>query len=299
MMKQSFFPQVYQEDGVAETYLKSWEDFHNVVKKLLHQPGYVFRGQRDSNWLLEPSLTRLVQKRSRWKAHEEKYLDTFRQALRGRIEDAILFSLKEPELLAIGQHFGLATPLLDWTTSPYVAMFFAFEQPDGNPQSHYRTVVALHEGFAAGVSDTTESGGIEFIRPTSGFNKRLVHQGGLFTRIPLFVDIQAWVEEHFENVDAAILIKVHIPSGNRLECLRALNRMNINHVSLFPDIDGSSRFCNLKIEIKDYCAAKRAFHPQVASRRPNASVRDSKLPHACLLMSVGSWWHHSSPRPLH
>jgi hypothetical protein len=250
-MNRSYFPEVDTESGFAETYLKSWKQFHIVVQKLLRHPSYIFRGQRDANWLLEPSLTRLLGRVSKWKRHRDSYMSRFRLALRGRLDDQLLGTLSDDEILAIGQHFGLATPLLDWSRSPYVALFFAFEAASQNPRG-YRSIYALHEQFVRGATDEAKTKAIHFIVPTSGFNKRLVNQAGLFTKSPPFMDIQTWVETFFPGVDDAILIKVNIPSMGRHDCLRALNRMNINHSSLFPDIDGAARYCNMEVEISDY-----------------------------------------------
>ena len=250
-MTHLYFPAVHQEDGFAETYLRSWEDFHDIVRRLLRDPDYIFRGQQDSRWLLESRLTRLVQGNKKWQRSAAEYLPSFRAALRGRLDDHLLASLSEDELLAIGQHFGMATPLLDWTASPYVALFFAFESPS-DARGCPRAVWALHEAFVRAVSKETRKNAVHFVKPASGFNKRLVNQAGLFTKSPMFVDIQSWVQKYFENTDDAILIKVNIPSKGRLDCLRALNRMNINAASLFPDIDGAAHYCNMKIEIPNY-----------------------------------------------
>ena len=59
-----------------------------------------------------------------------------------------------------------------------------------------------------------------------------------------------WVAKEFAGSSAAVLLKIEIPDQDRLTCLRTLERMNINHLSLFPDLSGASRYTNLKLELK-------------------------------------------------
>src|ERR1017187_4623464 len=54
----------------------------------------------------------------------------------------------------------------------------------------------------------------------------------------------------FEDSSSEVLLRIEIPDTDRLPCLRALNRMNINHLSLFPDLTGASRATNLKLELQ-------------------------------------------------
>ena len=53
-------------------------------------------------------------------------------------------------------------------------------------------------------------------------------------------------------VEDDILIRITIPNKDRIDCLRSLNRMNINHLTLFPDLYGASRFCNHHAATKNY-----------------------------------------------
>lgn len=106
-------------------------------------------------------------------------------------------------------------------------------------------------GMAMGDSPVTPD--IEFIRPLSDENQRLVNQGGLFSRGPTQKALEAWLKDtHSERDEGYILIKILIPNSEREVCLKALNRMNINHLTLFPDISGASRFCNLFSEVESY-----------------------------------------------
>lgn len=94
---------------------------------------------------------------------------------------------------------------------------------------------------------------IVVVRPRSDENQRLLSQGGLFTRAPLQISIDEWVKTHFtENHGTFVLVKFLIPNKDREIALRMLNRMNINHATLFPDLYGASRYCNTVLQIASY-----------------------------------------------
>lgn len=80
-----------------------------------------------------------------------------------------------------------------------------------------------------------------------------MNQGGLFTRTPDGVDIRRWVRDNFtEDDNEVVLLKIVLPDEDREYILRSLNRMNINHQSLFPDLYGATGFVNMRLEIQNY-----------------------------------------------
>ena len=126
-MTRFFAPSVCEEAAPAE----SMDDFRGWVNDLSGKWG--FRGQRESRWTLQTSLDREVTV-----AHDTGHYPLHR---RGE-EDDLLFRFQQqvqhyvahlPSVedragwLALMQHYGVPTRLLDWTQSPYVALYFAVE----------------------------------------------------------------------------------------------------------------------------------------------------------------------------
>lgn len=226
---------------------------------------YIWRGQRRSDWSISSSFDRLLQKLNFLGAGPNvldtisaEHLESFAYAARGRRGlNPRKLDLKADanEWWALGQHFGLATPLVDWTRSPFAAAYFAFEDV-GSEQTKHRVVYGLDRlavervSEALGESPVEGRGSVmEFVEPMSDENQRLVSQSGLFTKGPIALPVEQWVSRAFEGSAAPVLLRIMIPDVDRLGCLRALNRMNINHLSLFPDLAGASRSTNLKLEL--------------------------------------------------
>jgi hypothetical protein len=248
-------------DGVIEVELASWKYFHDFVRQeLLEYPQYVWRGQRDAAWELESSFDRTLtpkQVRTR-RAIATRHLAKFKLATRGRRGATPSKITDDNEWWALGQHDGLATPLLDWTESPFVALYFAHEKPL-RPASGQRAVWALgsvaakNKEIREGHLGSTRPPLLEFVRPQLDESARLVSQAGLFTRAPFGQTVDGWVRDHFSGkTRGAALIKISIPELGRTECLRTLNKMNINHLSLFPDVYGAAQHCNTALRIDKY-----------------------------------------------
>jgi hypothetical protein len=94
---------------------------------------------------------------------------------------------------------------------------------------------------------------MEFFTPQSDENPRLINQAGLFSRAPDRMTIEEWVKQSFlKEEKRSVAVKIMIPDDCRRAALRSLNRMNINHLTLFPDLYGAAAFCNMSVEIDGY-----------------------------------------------
>jgi hypothetical protein len=251
-------------NGIWEIEFSSWKYFHDYVRQqMLDYSHYVWRGQRDADWKLESSLDRILKSKlpNLRNSLAQKHLDSFKLAVRGRRGANPSPIVDENEWWALGQHHGLATPLLDWTESAFVALYFAFEKA-AKPQSGRRAVWALTGGQknneeiikqhqAAGNKGKAPI--LEFIRPHQNDNARLVSQAGLFTRAPLGQTTDGWIAHNNQGqIHQGHLLKLTFPDTNRTECLRTLTKMNINHITLFPDLYGAGQHCNKALQIDKY-----------------------------------------------
>jgi len=145
-------------DGVMTYALSSWSSFFGFLETVVFhssiksQRSYIWRGQRRSDWSISSSLDRLLQKLDFLAAGppvldnlSAEHLKSFAYAARGRRGlNPRKLDLEEDadEWWALGQHFGLATPLVDWTRSPFAAAYFAFEEVGSEPTRH-RVVYGL------------------------------------------------------------------------------------------------------------------------------------------------------------
>lgn len=244
------------EDGICTVDFKSWDEFYHFYYNHMNLfKGFIWRGQKNADWKLEPTLDRILKDRGLDIEKESKrHFNNFIYAARGRRNNTSSMLNNEDEWWALGQHNGLITPLLDWTTSPFVAAFFSFKKPSEEKELR-RGIFALHQQSFEKKSKELKEKGIRFIKPFSDENARLVNQSGLFTKAPPGIDIETWTRDNFKGVNQDIkLLKGTLPNSEREVCLKILNRMNINYLTLFPDIFGASRYCNMIIKIENYCS---------------------------------------------
>ena len=117
---------------LVEVTLKRWADIHRLVSNM---PGYVFRGQANAQWTMATSLERCLSRyqpavnipenKEHWTLHEFKSKSHLYSSHRPDEYDNV-------EWLAVMQHYGCPTRLLDFSYSAYVAAYFAVVESDSD-----------------------------------------------------------------------------------------------------------------------------------------------------------------------
>ena len=258
--------------------IRSWDEFGDRMSRY---DGWAFRGQADATWPLISTLGRYLNayvKERYWQSQEERIVRIFRR--KGH-----LFLSHIPEFqdtfqwLALMQHHGAPTRLLDFTWSHWVAAFFALERTATqaavwavNPQRLVNVTEKLNEFLESAPADAIGNGE-PFV-----MNSRLIAQSGTFIVTKrIGTSIEDIVAGYEEPEDA--LVKFELPAISvRPPGMRALFMMNITHATLFPDLDGLAR--SLAYELEFHWAhdpRRMASRPKrrLAARAPPGPTRRS------------------------
>ncbi|CAI4165456.1 putative FRG domain-containing protein [Alteromonas macleodii] len=246
---------------------------------LKNQYTLVYRGMQNSDWKLESTLYRYMQElkldvsmlNNNWvseelnskTAHstiENMLIESLKLnvGINNDLPDSITNDFDELKWLQYGQHYGLPSPLLDWTKSPYVALYFALQNQQ--KEAHSRALWTLNTDMLGLINTLLEeqlyskNQFYQYTIPiqslltatdTYSVNKRIAYQLGLFTREYRGITISDWYSKAVKALDITLtspLLQKHIWVDNlseRIEYLQVLDRMNINSRVLFPDIEGS------------------------------------------------------------
>ena len=165
-------------------------------------------------------------------------LELFRRQSVDRLEVA---AADDWELLAVAQHHGMATRLLDWTRSPLVALYFAVckecetRNKDGRPLCEDAEVLAWRCTKKDLTKPLPKSGPLR-IKETIRYIPRIVTprlraQGGVFTvhSTPT------------KDLQPKRLVRVRIPYKERKPLKDSLFRHGVHEAVLFPDLDALAR----------------------------------------------------------
>ncbi|MDT3404012.1 FRG domain-containing protein [Mucilaginibacter terrae] len=222
--------------------ITSFKRFVEIVEER-HSPTTIkpyqwyFRGHSNLDYKLMPSIGRLLgtERFPTVKHVEEAEKNAFSQ-----FEIQTYSDLREPNLfilLAIAQHHGLKTRLLDWTLSPLVALFFAVEnesKTDGaffafNAQKKLTTILRKTESPFDDLGSSYQYLSIPSLTP------RISAQSGIF---------QLFREPTKPFEDANYLEKFIIPESAKRDIKIDLNNFGVSYYTLFPDLDGLSKKLN-------------------------------------------------------
>lgn len=253
--------------GIPEVRVTSWRELSELVYEgswnptlNRHRSTLAFRGMCDASDDLRTSLVRLGGAPARIEGH----------LLRNFMKYAQLAPVPGGSIwnwLAVAQHHGLPTRLLDWTYSPYVAMHFATNDVKLVARDaviwsidYHRTNALLpevlkhqlaHEGAFVFTADMLSRAAgtlpdfdalaqgefLLFFEPPS-LDERIINQFALFSLLSSpRARLDEWVQQHPE-----VSRRIIIPAELKWEVRDKLDQANINERVLFPGLEGLSRW---------------------------------------------------------
>lgn len=223
----------------------------------------IFRGVIDANYSLIPSVGRLPRLADDLEELEREHM------LLGQFKQRSSLKLGcEPkndwEWLSLAQHYGLPTRLLDWSTNPLIALYFATahtpEQLYGDDClsdcAIYMLISHVHVHSTYRVHPFRLDETIEFHAPS--ISERVVNQSGVFTAH----------HEPRTPFDNEHLYKFVIDGTFKADIQKRLSVLGISEATIFPGLDGIAK--SLKTEM--FSSTSKFYHPDTIPEHAKTQV---------------------------
>lgn len=196
----------------------------------------IFRGVSSDKYKLIPSIGRIKSKHGGMITEEKE--DLIFRYFKQRSKPFIHDTLDVMNLLAVGQHHGLPTRLLDWTFNPLAAMYFAVEKEIVQPEEKEKKInssliYVLNKKVKPEINkiyNNVRVRKLDFFIPNYN-HPRIVNQNGLFTIHPY-----PWTELKDSKIEI-----ITISLNFRKELRRLLNKLGVNQSTIYPGLDGTAK----------------------------------------------------------
>ncbi|MDR3622982.1 MAG: FRG domain-containing protein [Paludisphaera borealis] len=230
------------------------EDVGDFISKInrfeqRHVAQWFFRGHSNCSFKLVPSLYRLDVEGSfaKWCDVERYMMQAFRREAMPFIERP---PVDELEWLTLAQHHGLPTRLLDWTTNPLIALYFAVETHFQNDSDVWcYSIESLNNCFAEAthLARRLNLEGMRTIYFPRHVTPRVTNQSGCFTvhesEIPL--------EEEGDNL-LDRLVRINIPASRKAAIVNELYAIGIHRGFIYPGLEGIAEKLRFEVTTKHY-----------------------------------------------
>ena len=246
---------------MQELEIESFEEYREIVKDYdFHN--WIYRGQNNYSYELNSSLYRTIKNnekiRSNNKArtihlvrekYEKEMISAFKNTCHIYLSD-LPNSKSTFDWIALMQHYGAPTRLLDFSFSPYIALYFAISGATEDSAVYcinYKDLTKMDKSSLKNIDDyyrnimqpqtNIEETILVPFEPTFT-NERLFAQQGVFL-VPNSLNFSHH-EILEENYTDSYYLKIKIKSNCFVEIITELQKMNIKASSIYPGFEG---FC--------------------------------------------------------